>query len=114
MKMSNDLDYMILMDNQKNLFILSTQNEKTKKNIPKSKNKDRCYNCNKKLIDVGIRATLIDPHFLDNLNENNFSESENVENDNINENAKSVGNIEKFICEECKQILIHTENYLYI
>ena len=114
MKMSTDLDYMILMDNQKNLFILSTQNEKTKKNIPKSKNKDRCYNCNKKLIDVGIRATLIDPHFLDNLNENNFSESENVENDNINENSKSDSNIEKFICEECKQILIHTENYLYI
>ena len=113
MKMSNDLDYIILMDNQKNLFIFTTNFENIKKTAHKNKNKDRCYNCGRKLLDFGIRPTLINPNFPDNYDDNNSAEDDNQENDNNNDNTKIDNNPEKLICEECKQILIHTENYLY-
>ena len=100
MKMSNDLNYMILFDNKRNLYILKNKEEKSniKKSIHKNKLKNACYNCNKYLIDTGIRPTLIDSTFNNNQIDN-FSNNNN--------------NIDKVICEECKQKLEHTENYLY-
>ena len=102
MKMSKNLDYMILFDNEKNLYVLfSNLDDISKNNIVKKKSKDKCSNCNKKLIDQGIRPTLV--NINEDLCENNSFEIIGEE----NSHDKDV------ICEECKQKLQHTENFLY-
>ena len=107
MKMSFDLDYMILFDNKKNLYVLTNKDDdNSKKSFHKNK-KDRCYNCNKKLLDEGIRPTLIMANtFTGSSFDINSYEILTNENENNN-------NADKLICEECKQKLEHTENYLY-
>ena len=107
MKMSHDLDYMILVDNKTNIYILKNKEEKShiKKSIYKLKSKNICYNCNKNLIDTGIRPTLIDSSFNNNQIDNNSYKVFDIDKNN--------NNIDKVICEECKQKLEHTENYLY-
>lgn len=104
MKMSNYLNYMILIDNKSNLYILTNkEKEDNKKNLHKNKNKDTCCNCNKSLIDTGIRPTLLTAKTaLGSFEINTF---ETIENE--------CNNIDNVICEECKQKLEHTENYLY-
>ena len=105
MKMSYDLDYMILFDNKKNLYVLTNKDDDSSKKSSHKNKKDRCYNCNKKLIDEGIRPTLIMTNtFAGSLDINSF-EIVNHEDEN------NTG--DKLICEECKQKLEHTENYLY-
>ena len=107
MKMSKDLDYMILFDNKKNLYILKSKEEgHFKKSVHKSKMKNVCYNCNNNLIDTGIRPTLI--NCKTSKFENISFSFENISLDKDNNN-----NTDKVICEECKQKLEHTENYLY-
>ena len=102
MKMSKNLDYMILFDNEKNLYVLfSNLDDISKNNFAKKKSKDKCSNCNKKLIDQGIRPTLV--NINGSLCENNSFEIIDEESNN----DKDV------ICEECKQKLQHTENFLY-
>ena len=107
MKMSINLDYMILFDNKKNLYILKSKEEgHSKKSVHKSKMKNVCYNCNKNLIDTGIRPTLLNSKTT--LFENISFSFENISIEKENNN-----NTDKVICEECKQKLEHTENYLY-
>jgi hypothetical protein len=68
--------------------------------------KNVCYNCNNNLIDTGIRPTLI--NCKTSKFENISFSFENISLDKDNNN-----NTDKVICEECKQKLEHTENYLY-
>jgi len=109
MKISNELDYMILFDSEKNMYILSNFEEELSKNansfgLNKKKHHDRCYNCNNLIIGSGIRPTLI--------NFDNFESNQNnqVINDN---NNNSSNNNKKVICEECKQKLRSTEYFIY-
>ena len=107
MKMSNDLDYMIIIDNEKNIYILtnfdSLEHKKTSI-VDKIRPKQRCCNCDKEIIDIGIRPSLIEAKISNNFemlttpNNNTFQK-----NDNNNQ----------LICEECEQKLQHTENFLY-
>ena len=102
MKISNDLDYMILFDNEKNMYILTDlENESKNINTNKRKSKNLCFNCLKPIIDEGIRPTLINKEDIDNKK----NEFENI----INEKAYNG----RLICEECKQKLKYTENFLY-
>ena len=104
MKMSFDMNYMVLLDNKKNLYILTNKEDNNKKSLFKSKSKDKCCNCNNKLIDTGIRPTLLSTNtFVGSFEISNFEAFE-FENENNSDNL---------ICEECKQKLEHTENYLY-
>ena len=64
------------------------------------------YNWNKNLIDTGIRPTLLNSKTT--LFENISFSFENISIEKENNN-----NTDKVICEECKQKLEHTENYLY-
>ena len=110
MKMSNDLDYMILFDNKKNLYIMTNKKENIYK---KSKTKGICYNCNKKLVKKEIEPIemnfacktevinmdKININLLDLKNDNNFEKNEK--------------NFENNICDECKKRLEHSENFLY-
>ena len=102
MKISNDLDYMILFDNEKNMYILTDlENESKNINTNKRKSKNLCFNCLKPIIDEGIRPTLINKEDIDDKK----NEFENI----INEKAYNG----RLICEECKQKLKYTENFLY-
>ena len=107
MKMSNDLDYMIIIDNEKNIYILTnfdTLEHKKTSIVDKIRPKQRCCNCDKEIIDIGIRPSLIEAKTSNNFDilttpNNNTSQK----NDNNNQ----------LICEECEQKLQHTENFLY-
>ena len=108
MKISSELDYMILFDTEKNMYILSNIEEELSKNaisfgLNKRKHHDRCYNCNNLIIGSGIRPTLI--------NFDNFESNQN--NQVINDNNNTNSNNKKIICEECKQKLKSTEYFIY-
>ena len=108
MKISSELDYMILFDTEKNMYILSNIEEELSKNaisfgLNKKKHHDRCYNCNNLIIGSGIRPTLI--------NFDNFESNQN--NQVINDNNNTNSNNKKIICEECKQKLKSTEYFIY-
>ena len=107
MKMSNDLSYMILLDNNKNIYILSSSlsSFKSKKSsfMEFMMSKPKCANCGKELKDQGMRATLVSSNFMDY----DFSESLNDNPQQKTDNNKNI------ICEECQQKLTHTENFLY-
>ena len=106
MKMNNNMNYMILLDNKYNLYVL-TNKEDNSKRMKKNKNKDKCFHCNKILEDDGIRPTLITANTISGfVDDDNTFEIINNYNDIDN-------NINKLICEECKQKLEHTENFLY-
>ena len=110
MKISNNLNYMILFDTEKSMYILSNiEEEQSKKDISfglyKKKNHDRCYNCNKLIIGPGIRPTLI--------NFDNFDSNQNNQDIIDNNITSSNNNNKKVICEECKQKLRSTEYFIY-
>ena len=109
MKISNELDYMILFDTDKNMYILSNIEEELSKSTNsfgsnKRKHHDRCYNCNSLIIDSGIRPTLIN---FDNFESNQNNQIINDNNNTNNNNKKKV------ICEECKQKLRSIEYFIY-
>ena len=59
MKISNDLDYMILMDNEKNIYMMDNNEiipEEKKKN---NRSQQRCLYCNGDLIDDDYDSSLI-------------------------------------------------------
>ena len=129
MKMSNDMSYMILINKNKNIFILSYFEEENNKNIisnndnSSKKKKIICSSCGKSIIDSFYRATTI-KCFNNFENDNTFSKDYEIIDtrnySNINEdleNNKKEGDKKgrdiSYICEECKQRLVHIENYLY-
>ena len=92
MKMSNDMSYMILLDNDKNVYILT--------NIEDFFNKKK--GSFMELIDFGIRPSLVPSRTLDDYNNlNSFNQAQ--------KSSKNKNNI----CEECMKMIQHTENYLY-
>lgn len=134
MKMSNDMSYMLIINEKKNIFILGNfENENNNINVNNNnsntynkKKKMLCSCCNNEIIDNYYRATYITS--LSNIeNENNdFEVIDKIDIYNINdveENDKKEDEKKKesnkknnnytYICEECKQKITHTENYLY-
>ncbi len=109
MKMSIDLDYMILIDNKKDLYILTNMlNICNKKSVHQKKHVNKCYNCNRTIIDEGIRPTLINIH--DSLDKDY---SINYEIEKEKEKVKEKEKTKKVICDECKQKLKQIESFLY-
>ena len=106
MKMSNDMSYMILLDNDKNVYILTNIedffNKKKGSFMIMKKSKPKCMHCGKELIDFGIRPSLVPSRTLDDYNNlNSFNQAQ--------KSSKNKNNI----CEECMKMIQHTENYLY-
>ena len=66
------------------------------------KSKPKCTHCGKELTDFAIRPTLVSTKSMKDLNELN----------SLNRAQKSV-NSKSNICEECMEMIQHTENYLY-
>ena len=110
MKISNDIDFIILLDNEKNMYIMTNSdkdNNAKKKGTNKIKSKLRCINCGNEIIDSGIRPSLVQ---TSNVEVNDFD----VPN-KINTFSKHKTVVDKnVICEECEQKLRHPENFLYI
>ena len=101
MKMSNDMSYMILLDNDKNIFIMTNfDNYENRKMsfIDYIKSKQKCMHCGKELIDFSIRPTLVPSEINNDLSDITNQKSNNNKNN---------------ICEDCMKMLQHTENYLY-
>ena len=65
MKISNDLDYMILMDNEKNIYILNNNdnNQEPKKKNNSNNNinnlNQKCLYCDRELTNDGLNSSLI-------------------------------------------------------
>ena len=107
MKMSNDMNYMILLDNEGNMYkMTSSDNNEKKKGFfhTKTKLRQKCLNCGKEIIDFGIKPSLVQTIMDDDL--------DHINKININSNQK-IDNDKDVICEECEQKLRHTENFLY-
>ena len=134
MKMSNDMSYMLIINEKKNIFILGNfENENNNINVNNNNNnannkkkKMLCSWCNNEIIDCYYRATYITS--LSNIeNENNdfevidkidiFNINEDEENNKKEDEKKKESNKKNknytYICEECKQKIVQTENYLY-
>ena len=108
MKINSKMDYMLVIDNNKNLYILSNFdkiNEKSERRGSKIIKGRECSVCQKEIIDDFFRPTL----FNDEIGINGDTYM-NENNDNNIIMKKKNSNI---ICEECKQKLEHTENFLY-
>ena len=118
MKMSNDLDYMILIDNKRNLYLLTNVEEINKKSTFSKRHKNKCINCNKIIIGEGMKPTFLSsnnltPDKLADLSEYLFNENEKEkekeeEKEKVKEKDKKV-----IICEDCKEKVKDVENYLY-
>ena len=126
MKMSREMNYMLILDEKMNIFILSDFDDynldnNSEKKIKKEK-KNACIWCKKSMNNDYFRVTHISSisNFDNNelyyeieKNEAEIRNNTQVINKNVEEvdiNKIKEGN---FMCEECKQKLIHTENYLY-
>ena len=134
MKMSNDMSYMIVINENKKIFILSNFEEDNNININNNDNgyllslnkkkKVYCSWCSKEIEDCFYRATYItsikniknednnDFEIIDEMNlfidnEENIKEEEKKKEDNKKNKDYT------YICEECRQKLGHVENYLY-
>ena len=126
MKISNDMNYMIVLDENLNVFIVGDSNEDNKNKIRSNsnivkKNKNVCAMCHQKIKDDFFRAT-----FVKNINNEDLilEEGEKIEpiefvsktriktesDKKLDRNSNEECNL---LCEECKQKLTHTENYLY-
>lgn len=108
MKISNNLDFMILIDNEKNMYILNNNDTTERKMsfIQKFISKPCCDNCGKELIDdFGIRPSLIGAEFDDDNCLNGLSKSLTIKKQSNKKKNK--------ICKDCEEKLRHTENYLY-
>ena len=98
MKISNDLDYMILMDNEKNIYILNNNdnNQEPKKKNNSNNNinnlNQKCLYCDRELTNDGLNSSLIQVKDCKTFV---------CVNQDIN------------ICEECEKRLEHAENFLY-
>ena len=100
MKFSRDLDLMILSDNENNIYVMTNSDSKNRKNTLTNMFKQKCMNCNKEIIDIGIRPSLV------HAKTQNYTNSISLTSNNKDKKKK-------LICEECEQKLKHTENFLY-
>ena len=131
MKMSNDLSYMIVINENKNIFILcnveddnaNLNNDNTNLLSINKKKKIYCSWCSKDKEDCYYRATFITS--LSNIKNEGSNEFESIdgkslinkfeENNREEENKKEDKKNKDYtyICEECRQKLGHVDNYLY-
>ena len=94
MKISNDLDYIILIDNEKNIYILNNNDniQETKEKNSNNNSNQICLYCDRELTDGGFESSLIQVKDCKTFV---------CVNQDIN------------ICEECEKRLKHAENFLY-
>ena len=127
MKMSSDMSYMILINKNKKIFILSYfGDENNTNNDIFSKNKKIiCSNCGKNINDTYYPANFIIS--LSNIENEDYEIIDSIDhlliNDNLDkkkedEKKKDIEKKDKdkdisYICEECKHRIVHIENYLY-
>ena len=107
MKMSKDMNYMTVLDENMSIYMLTNFDDDNFDNINEQKifkKKINCIWCKKIISTECFRTTHItsisDYNLDDSLNDN-----QNILEDNSKERS--------YLCEECKQKLTHTENYLY-
>ena len=137
MKLSKDMNYMIVLDEEMNIYMLSNfddyniDNNCGEKRISlkkKEKNQHKCIWCKNIINNESFRTTKIMSLSnyeinelnieINNINRNNTDDPHNsfginninINKNNINEHTEKEGT---FLCELCKQKLTHTENYLY-
>ena len=126
MKMSKDMNYMIILDNKMNIYLLSdfdnyNINNNNESKLNKKQKNHSCIWCKRLINNECFRTTHIIS--ISNLELNDFINEDNTEmrnsTDDKNKNIKIDNNYShhnkegSFLCEECKQKLTHTENYLY-
>ena len=126
MKMSKDMNYMIILDNKMNIYLLSdfdnyNINNNNESKLNKKQKNHSCIWCKRLINNECFRTTHIIS--ISNLELNDFINEDNTEmrnsTDDKNKNIKIDNNYNhnnkegSFLCEECKQKLTHTENYLY-
>ena len=135
MKVSQDMSYMIILDNKKDIYIVSYF-EEYKEDFSNSNNsssstlyfgyfKERkiyCISCCKEIEDNYYRASRlqsisnmkneIDDNNTSMTSEDNSNKNEDESTSSYNENKNNNKNT-NYICEECKLKLINTESYLY-
>ena len=131
MKISKDMNYMIVLDEKMNIYLLSNfddynldySNSEKRISIKKDK-KTTCVWCKRAINNDYFRTTQIksisnyemNELDFDNINQSVRNNTDDIHsniqlNNNNNNNDKSKKGT--FLCEECKQKLSHTENYLY-
>ena len=132
MKMSKDMNYMIVLDENMNIYLLSDfddynldYNNSEKRISLKKDKKNTCVWCKRTINNDYFRTTQIksisnydiNELNIENINEVNRSNTDDIhnnlelnDNNDINNDKSKKGT---FLCEECKQKLSHTENYLY-
>ena len=137
MKLSKDMNYMIVLDEEMNIYMLSNFDDYNIDNIcgekrislkKKEKNQHKCIWCKNIINNESFRTTKIMSLSnyeinelnieINNINRNNTDDPHNsfginninINKNNINEHTEKEGT---FLCELCKQKLTHTENYLY-
>ena len=112
MKMSKDMNYMIVLDENMNIYMLTNFDDDDFDNNNEKKYLKKKINCNwcKKIINTECFRTT----HITSISDYNLNESLNEMNGNDNQNKLEDNNKEgSYLCEECKQKLTHTENYLY-
>ena len=133
MKISKDMNYMIVLDEKMNIYLLSNfddynldyTNSEKRISIKKDK-KTTCVWCKRAINNDYFRTTQIksisnyeiNELDFDNINQSVRNNTDDIHNniqlnddyDNNNNDKSKKGT---FLCEECKQKLTHTENYLY-
>ena len=132
MKISKDMNYMIILDEKMNIYLLSNfddynldcSNSEKRISIKKDK-KTACVWCKRVMNNDYFRTTQINSISNYEMNELDLGEiNQSVRNNtddiynNIQLNNNDNNNNDKskkgtYLCEECKQKLTHTENYLY-
>ena len=120
MKMSNDMSYMIVLTENKKIFILSSfdeDNNNSNNDIGNTNKKKKIYCCwcKKEIEDSYFRTTYITSIKNIKNDDNEFEIIDTLEDYKINEDEER--NKKKkdytYICEECKKKLVNIENYLY-
>ena len=112
MKMSKDMNYMTVLDENLNIYMLTNFDDDNFDNIHEKKNLKKKINCIwcKKIINTECFRTT----HITSISNYNLDDSLNEINDNDNQNKLEDNSKERsYLCEECKQKLTHTENYLY-
>ena len=125
MKMSRNINYMLVLDKKMNIYILSDfddyniDSSEKRLLIYKKDKKNCCIWCKGSIKTDSFRATYISSitnseinDLFDGIENNKVNNRNNTENDlDSNNNTKKKEGT--YLCEECKQKLTHTENYLY-
>ena len=119
MKMSNDMSYMIVLTENKKTFILSNfEDDNNDMGNTHKKKKIFCCWCKNEIEDSYFRTTYITSlkNIIDGDNDDDEFEVidnlEGYENNEDEEKSKKKKNV-SYICEHCKNKLVHIENYLY-